>query len=158
MKRVVLVCAIGALVATSRPMHGQGGGSPFIDHSDTGEVIHVLPAPASIHSHHDTQPTDAPAHAGLAVYPASYGLGNLIDHGGHEIPNAGFFAIYWNSSVATSGGSQGNATLRATVAAFAQNYSDGVSYSTADPSADYSIVQQYGSTDAISPVLFWRGD
>jgi hypothetical protein len=158
MKRLVLVCAIAAIVAASKPTQGQGGGNPFHDHSDTGAVIHVLPLPASIHSPHDTQPTDAPPHAGFAVYPASYGSGTLIDHGGHQIPNARFFAIYWNSSVANSGGSQGNPTLQATVASFAQNFSDGLAYSTSDPSADYSIVQQFGSSDAISPVLFWGGD
>ena len=47
-----------------------------------------------------TQPTDAPAALGTAVYPASYGSGNLIDHGGpanvecgipgHLLEHAGF--------------------------------------------------------------------
>jgi hypothetical protein len=152
------VCAIVSLIANGGRMHGQHGGNPFVDHSDTGETIHVLPAPASIRSPHDTQPTDAAPRAGLAVYPASYGSGSLVNHGGHQIPNAGFFAVYWNSTVANSAGAQGYGTLRSEIAAFAQSFADGVPYSPSDPSADYTIVQQYGAADAISPVLFWAGD
>jgi hypothetical protein len=47
MKRVVLACAITTLVvAAGQLTFGQGRGNPFIDHSDTGETIHVLPAQA----------------------------------------------------------------------------------------------------------------
>jgi hypothetical protein len=159
MRRFVYALAALALLAGGRQMFGQGGGNPFTDHSDTGETVHVLPAPASIHSPHETQPIDAPPRAGLAVYPGSYGSGNLVNHGGHEIPNAGFFAIYWNSTVANSAGSQGYGTLRDQVAGFAQMFSDGVPYTQTDPSADYTIVQQYVvAADTISPVLLWAGD
>jgi len=158
MRRVALGFAIAVCAAGVATVNGQGGGNPFIDHSDTGETVHILPAPASLHSPHATNPTDAPSHQGLAVYPASYGSGNLVNHGGHQIPNAGFFAIYYNNGVASSPGSQGYGTLRSEVAAFAQMFSDGVSYAQNDPSADYTIVQQYGASDAISPVLLWAGD
>ncbi len=57
---------------------GQGKGHPFWDRSDTGDIIHVLPPQASIHSPRDTQPTFAPPSSGTAVYAASYGSGNLI--------------------------------------------------------------------------------
>jgi len=159
MKRIALACAVAAFAAAgANRLHGQGGGNPFIDHSDTGETVHVLPTPASAHSPRATQPTDAPAHSGLSVFPASYGSGNLIDHGGHQISFAGFFAIYWNGTVANSAGTQGNATLRSTVQNFVLDYSDGQPYSQSDPSADYSIVQQYGSADAIGATLSWAGD
>ncbi|HEY6213838.1 MAG TPA: hypothetical protein VIW45_16205 [Vicinamibacterales bacterium] len=161
MRRFAYACAlatIAALAAGSRSTVGQERGNPFIDHSDTGETIHVLPPPAAIRSPRDTAPTDAPAHKGLSVFPASYGSGNLIDHGGREISLAGFFAIYWNGSVANSAGTQGNADLRSTVQNFILDYSDGQPYSQTDPSADYSIVQQYGSTDAIDATLAWAGD
>ena len=103
MKRVVFSIAIVALFVASRLTFGQG--NPFIDHSDTGETVHVLPPEAAIHSPHDTQPTIAPVRPGLSVYGASYGSGNLLNHGGHQISSAGFFAIYWNGTVANAGGS-----------------------------------------------------
>src|SRR4051812_44869721 len=95
MKRIAFCSALALFMAggLTLKMHGQGGGNPFIDHSDTGETIHVLPAPASIHSPHATQPTDAPAHRGAAVFPASYGSGSLVNHGGHQIPFAVFYPI-----------------------------------------------------------------
>lgn len=157
MKRTLFLIATVALVMQGRQTLGQGGGNRFIDHSDTGEVVHVLPDPASIRSPHDTQPTDAPARGKLQVYPPSYGSGNLTNHGGHEIPFAGFFAIYWNSTVAGSAGSQGYSTLRSEVTAFATNFSDGQPYNQSATS-DYTIVQQYSATDAISPVLAFAGD
>ncbi|MGE5243533.1 MAG: hypothetical protein ACM3SQ_04835 [Betaproteobacteria bacterium] len=158
MKRVAVGIAMLSLVAGGRLLSGQGRGNPFVDHSDTGETVHVLPPPASIRSPRDTQPTDAPARSGLKVYSPSYGSGNLVNHGGHEIPFAGFFAIYWNSTVANSAGSQGYASLRSEVAAFATDFSDGAGYTQSDKSADYSIIQQYGATDAISPILAFVGD
>jgi hypothetical protein len=119
-------------------------GNPFIDHSDNGETIHVLPTPASIRSPRDTQPTTAPPRKGTAVYPASYGSGNLIDHGGLEIGNAGFQAIYWNSSVANSVSTQ--------IGAFVSAFADKADW---DSSAtdDYTIVQQYGSKTPIASTL-----
>jgi hypothetical protein len=150
MKRVVLACAIASLiVAGGQLTFGQGGGNPFIDHSDTGETIHVLPAPAAIHSPHDTQPSDAPAHRGASVFPASYGSGNLVNHGGHQIPSAGFFAIYWNGAVATSPGSQSQADLRTEVHNFVNSFSG---------HSDYSIITQYSAADTISGALAWVGD
>ena len=158
MKRMVLGVAILSLVVGSRLTQGQGRRhhNPFIDHSDQGDMVHVLPDPETIRSY--THPTDAPARDGLAVYPPSYGSGNLIDHGGHEIPFAGFFAIYWNSTVANSPGSQGYSTLRSQITAFTTTFSDGAPYTPGDPASDYSIVQQYGSRDAISPILAYAGD
>jgi hypothetical protein len=130
--------------------YGQGGGNPFIDHSDTGDTIHVLPAPASIRSPRDTQPTDAPPRSGVSVFPASYGSGNLINHGGREIPFAGFYAIYWNSTVAASTGSQGQQNLQTQVQNFVKGFSN---------SNDYTIITQYsGTLDTISPVLTFVGD
>src|SRR5438094_4615204 len=115
MRRVVFALSFATFVAFagSRVTLGQsrGNGNPFVDHSDTGETVHVLPAPAAIHSPHDTQPTDAPPRQGLTVAPASYGSGTLVNHGGHQIPLAVFFPVYWNNTVAQSAGVQGNTTL-----------------------------------------------
>jgi hypothetical protein len=159
MKRVAVAFALAstfALVASSRVTLGQGNGNPFTDHSDTGETVHILPAPAAIRSPHATQPSDRP-NDGLHVYAASYGSGNLTNHGGHEIPFAGFYAIFWNSMVANSAGSQGYSTLQAQVAEFAQTFSDGAAYSQSDTAADYTIVTQYSATDTIQPSLAYVG-
>ena len=115
---------------------------PFIDHNDNGETIHVLPPPAAVHSPRDTQPTDAPVVNGTAVFPPSYGSGNLNDHGGPEIPDAQFRAIYWNSSVANSTAtSLGYATIKDQINGFANVFSDGGNWDNS-PTDDYTIVQQ----------------
>jgi hypothetical protein len=147
MKRLLFAFAIASIAAGTGAVRAQRGDNPFIDHSDTGETIHVLPAPASIRSPHDTQPTDAPR--GFTTYPASYGSGNLNNHGGHEIPMAGFFAIYWNPAVANSAGSQGSSTLQTQVYNFVSAFSN---------RNDYTIITQYSANDTISPILAWAGD
>ena len=111
-------------------------GNPFIDHSDNGETVHILPTPASIRSPRDTQPTTAPPQKGTAVYPASYGSGNLIDHGGMEIGSAGFQAIYWNKSAAS---------VQPQITAFVSAFADSANWDN-DATDDYTIVQQYGSS------------
>jgi len=130
-----------------------GDRDPFLDRADTGELIHVLPMPASIHSPRDTQPTDAPPSSETAAYPASYGSGNLVDHGGKEMGNAGFVAIYWNTSVSNSvQTSLGYPTIKEQVNAFVSAFSGSGNWSSR-PTDDYTIIQQYGSRVSISPVL-----
>ena len=112
----------------------QGNGDPFLDRSDTGEIIHVLPGPAAVHSPHDTQATFVSS--GSSVYPASYGSGNLIDHGGNVMNMPNFYAIYWNSAVASSTAtSLGWATIESQISAFVGTFLNGL--------ADYNIVGQY---------------
>ena len=50
---LIIALSIGYLGAQER------GRSLFVDHSDTGETVHVLPSQAAVHSPHDTQPTIA---------------------------------------------------------------------------------------------------
>src|SRR5262245_19919474 len=102
MRRIGLGCAVALLLAGGSQMAGQRGGNPFIDHSDTGERLHILPAPAAVRSPHDPQPTCADLGGETKVFSASYGPGNLVDHGGPQISGAGFKAIYWNANVANS--------------------------------------------------------
>ncbi len=162
MKKAPAMLAAAALIvlgasAPARSEEGKAPANPFLDHADTGEIIHVLPSPASIRSPHDTQPTDAPPSNATAVYPASYGSGNLIDHGGPEIPNAGFIAVYWNSTVANATGtSLGYATVEAQVSGFVGSFSDNGNW---DNSAtdDFTIVQQYGSNLPIASTFQYRG-
>jgi len=145
---LIVALSIGYLGAQER------GRSLFVDHSDTGETVHVLPPQAAVHSPHDTQPTIAPVKPGLSVYPPSYGSGNLLNGGGPQISNAGFFAIYWNGAVANASGagvtSLGYATLQAQISAFTSLFADNSNYSQTDAGADFTITQQYGTQNAIS--------
>jgi hypothetical protein len=145
---------VAALIATMAARAGaQQSRSPFIDRSDTGEVVHVLPPPAALHSPRDTAPTNAPVVNGTQVFPASYGSGNLVDHGGPEMFNASFRAIYWNSSVASSTAtSLGYATIQRQIDGFINAFSGTTNY-TGSATSDFTIVQQYGSSSWISPLL-----
>ena len=135
MKRVIVAVATLTMLAGTTLILGQDRGNPFIDHSDNGETIHVLPPQAAIHNPHDNGPTDASPHSGYAVYGASYGSGNLSYHGGPVMGDANFQAVYWNSSLASQ--------IQSGIDGFVGSYSDGLAYSNSDPSADYTIVQQY---------------
>jgi hypothetical protein len=145
--------AVVATLAAGLMVYGQQGQpDPFHDQSDTGEIIHVLPGPAAVHSPRDTQPSFAPPQSGASVFPASYGNGNLNYHGGNVMTGPQFYAIYWNSAVANSQAtSQGYATVQNQIAAFIGTFFTGTSYtgSTVD---DYSIVGQYGDSGGRSPV------
>ena len=152
MKRFALALVITGLSVGNPWAQGQGR-SPFVDHSDTGETIHVLPPQAAIHSPHDTQPTFAPLLDKTAVYAASYGSGNLTNHGGPIISDAGFFAIYWNSAVANSNRtSLGYTAISKQLTAFVNSFPNNSNYS-GSATDDYEIVQQYGSGVAIANTL-----
>jgi len=154
----VRLCGWGAaavlvgVVAIART-GAQDAGNPFIDHGDRGETIHVLPAPAALHNPNFDQPTDAPVSDKTQVFPASAGSGNLIDHGGPEISNAQFRAIYWNSSVANSTAtSLGYPTLSAQINGFINIFASNTNWNNSN-TADYTIVQQYGSSNSIANSL-----
>jgi hypothetical protein len=155
MKKLFVSCGVTALVAATWMTSGaaQDERHPFWDHSDTGEVIHVLPPKAALHSPHDTGPSDAPVLHETVVYPASYGSGNLFDFGGPEISNAGFMAIYWNTAASDSAQtSLGYGTIKEQIDAFISVYSDGTNWDNSS-SDDYTIIQQYGSHTFIAPTL-----
>ena len=156
MNRPLMTVVLAALFAAGWFAFGQAQGppgDPFFDRGDNGELIHVLPTPASIHSPRDTQPTDAPPVRGTAVYPASYGSGNLTDHGGREIADAGFLAIYWNTQVSNSTQtSLGYGTIQQQVGAFVSSFPDNANWDNSSTD-DYTIVQQYGSRSSIAPTL-----
>ena len=144
--------AVCAFSLASR-LVGQKDDHPFRDRSDTGAIVHVLPSPEVIGPRSGMRPTIAPDRPGLSVYGPSYGSGNLIDHGGPQVSAAGFFAIYWNGSVANAGGSVtslGYATLQSQISAFTALFADNSNYSQSDAGADYTVIQQYGTSNAIS--------
>jgi hypothetical protein len=147
-----LAIAVIAGVISVRGL-AQGPDDPFHDHNEQGEVVHVLPSPALLHNPHFSGSTDAPVLNETSVFPASYGSGNLTDHGGPEIPNAEFRAIYWNSSVANSTAtSLGHPTISEQITAFISYYGTVNNYSGSSTD-DYSIIQQYGSKNPIASGL-----
>jgi len=152
-KRFTSAFAVVTVVGVTAILMGQSG-NPFVARNQHGETVRILPTPASIRTPHDPDPLFAPAQPGYSVYRSSYGAGNLQNHGGHQIPNAGFFAIYWNGTVANAGGSGvtslGYSTLQAQISAFTAAFADGRNYTQTDPNADYTVIQQYGQTDPIS--------
>lgn len=146
MKRALFASALALLIVggLNLKMHGQNAANPFLGHSDRGEIIHVLPPPAAIREAHDPDPIFAPPSNQTTVYRASYGTRKLVDHGGLEIPDAGFYAIYWNSAVAGSTATSHNTTIQTEIDNFIASFPDNANYdrSTTD---DYTIIQQYGS-------------
>jgi len=94
------------------------------------------------------------------VYSPSYGTGVLLNHGGPVMTNAGFWALYWNSSVANSTQTSINqstgakyASLREQMDAFLVAFGNDAPYSQT-PTDDFSIVQQYGGP-ITSTVHYW---
>ena len=160
--RITTVASVAALALLGVPRHAASQGeNPFVGHSDTGETVHVLPTPASVRSPRDTGPTMAPAGNEAAVYGASYGSGLLSNHGGPVIGTAGFWALYWNSSVANATQTSINqatgtkyASLATQMDAFLTSFGNDSTYSSQATTDDFSIVQQYGPSIA-STVQNW---
>lgn len=159
--RITTVGCLVTLALLGMPRYAASQGrNPFVDHADTGETVHVLPAPASIRSPRDTGPTIAPPGSAPGVYGASYGSGLLVNHGGPVMSNAGFWALYWNSSVANATQTSINQStgtkypsLLAQVDAFVTSFGISAPYSHA-PTDDFPIVQQYGPSIS-STVTNW---
>ena len=147
--RLTTLVSLTGLILLGSPRHADAQGqNPFVDHSDTGETVHVLPTPASIHSPRDTGPTMAPPTNELTLYPASYGAGLVLkNHNGPVISDAGFYALYWNSTAAHAKDTSMNyATLKEQMDAFITSFGDGLASSQLPPTDDFAIVQQYGAS------------
>jgi hypothetical protein len=146
MKKAALILAVLTLASCMQPMADGDQqetlalDSAFLDHSDDGSMLHVLPAHAALV--HGEQPVVAPSNA-AGVYPPSYGFGPLVDHNGDEIANAAVQQVYWNGSIANgTSTSLGYANIAAQESAFLAAFGGGV--------ADYDVIEQYGSTDPIA--------
>ena len=119
-----------------------------------GETVEVMPTPESVRIKHDQQPLDAPPSGRTKIYRASYGSGNLIDHGGPQIANAAFQALYWNAAVACATATSTlngvhYTTLQGQMHAFIGAFSSPSNWSNL-PTDDYTIIQQYGSRNPIA--------
>lgn len=148
MRRISVLLAGLAVLGTAGLHYAQTGpaGNPFIHVSEAGREVHVLPPPGLLRAPGDAVPLFASPSNATTVYRPNYGSGNLIDHGGPEIANAGFFAIYWNTTVANSqvSTSTTTVTLQAYLNGFINAFSDGRSWDNSRTD-DYTIIQQYGS-------------
>jgi len=158
MKRFTIALSLAAALAASQYVSGQEGGNPFVHRGDRGETVHILPPPAAIRAPHDPDPIFAAPAEGASVYKASYGTRKLLDHGGPEMSGASFWAIFWDSTTAgspeTSNSTSSHyADLQSQMAAFVASFADNRNYSSSDPSADFTIVQQYGTTAPIANSL-----
>lgn len=129
---VVLLCAVSL---SARAADDEATANGWRVKGERGETVKVLPPAARVPSAAG-HPVDAPI-TGLTVYPASYGSGNLIDHLGLEIANAGFYQIYYDSSISTS--------ITTGINGFINVYGSGI--------PDYKIIQQYGSHATIAATL-----
>jgi hypothetical protein len=165
-KQMIGVAACSALLVLGGTVYAQGNepgqnqnqqgnsGNPFKQTTDSGDEAHVFPT-SDVLLGSGVAPTLAPKNGrGQAtVYPASYGSGNLINHGGPQIPNASYYPVFWNSSVANSSDtSPGYASISAQIQAFVLAFGSGNDYSGA-PTDDLSILQQYGNANPISSKL-----
>ena len=159
MKKTALVVSSVAVMTLGGLALAQGQ-NPFRGKSDNGEILHILPPVAALHSPHATGPTFAAPSQETQVYAASYGSGALVNHGGGVMSNAGFWAIYWNSTVAGATQTSINQTtgvkfakLQDQMDAFVTSFGANAPYSSS-PTDDFSIVQQYG-TAITSTVHNW---
>jgi hypothetical protein len=157
-----LLCVGGRSLLYAGDEDGQGqnqnqqgnADDPFHGKTDSGDDAHILPTPDILLGKNGAKPSFASKNtAGKAtVFQAPYGSGNLINHGGPEISNASFYAVYWNSSVANSTQSTGYTTVSQQIQAFVLSFGSGNNYSGA-PTDDFSIIQQYGTANPISSKL-----
>ena len=142
---VISVLAAGAWAQTTDGV--------FQGTCENGKSVRVVPTTDALERHFGKKPSLAERSNTASVYPPSYGNGNLIAHGGPEISNAGFQAIYWNSSVATSSStSNGYATIQSQTDAFIQAFADNQNWDNSSTD-DYTIIQQYGTGSPIAPTL-----
>lgn len=123
----------------------QNSDNPFIMRGDRAELVHVMATPdrAGIDPSARGVSVDAPQNG--ATYRASYGSGNLVDHGGKVMSNAHVYNIFlYNASSNTS--TAFGSTLNSMVSTFGSGR------------ADYSVVTQYSkSGNAIGSTFAFDG-
>jgi len=134
--------------------HAQTGdeASAFVGLAASGATVRVIPTTDVLESRHGKKPSLALPTNTATVYPGG-GSGNLIAHGGPEIGNAGFQAIYYDSSVANSiSTSNGYLTIQKQIDAFTSAFADNTNWDNSSTD-DYTIIQQYGTTTPIANSL-----
>lgn len=149
---LVSLCSISFLSLTASAQTPDAT-DPFFGHPESGNACHVVPTTDALEKHFGKKPSLAKESKTATVYPPSYGSGLLISHGGPEISNAAFQAIYWNSSVATSTSTSNSyATVQNQVDGFVSHFTDNRNWDNSSTD-DYTIIQQYGTGAPISSTL-----
>jgi hypothetical protein len=154
MRTLTIGLGIAAAVGIgSQGLLGQTDDTPFHVRGERGELVHVLPAPELVQNKSDRNEMFAAPSDTLRVFSASYGSGNLIDHGGLEIANAQVQPIFWSSAVFTDSNASQDGSIGGQIEAFLERYGTGspTNYPGTVNTSDFSIVQQYGSHAAIGP-------
>lgn len=152
---VQLLCALvvfgDAVTAQKQRPDGQ-----FTRYTEDGNRLHIVPSVelmSRIPRIKAANGDEGVVQGFATVYPSPYGQELLTDHGDPEIPNAKVQAVYWNASVANATAtSLGYGTVRDQINGFLNAFADGVNYRDV-ATADYTIIQQYGSNATIAPTL-----
>lgn len=132
-----LTLVAGSVFAQGSPQSD----NPFIMQGDRAELVHIMPTPeaAGIDPAARGTAVDAPEYG--ATFRASYGAGQLLDHGGKVMSNARAFNIYQGTT-----GVEFGSYLDAMVSTFGSGR------------ADYNIITQYSKTgNAISGTFAFDG-
>ena len=142
-----------SLAGAAALISGQGPQSPFISRASDGHRVHILKPPPRIPGPFSPRPMNASPLNQALVYDDWDGTGLLVDHGGPEMGNASVQMIYWNSSASDSTQtSMGYPTIKAQIDAFVTAFGNGVNWLDS-VNDDYTIVQQYGTSNSIAPTL-----
>jgi len=152
MRKAALILTIAALLGATQA-YAQGNSAQAREdgvwriRGDNGEIVHVLPDPASAEAAEHRFGIQPPAEHvnGYSVFGASYGAvpGAMNDHGGAVVSNAAFLAIYYNAATASA--------LQSGISSFLANFSN------SDPGM--KVITQYSKGgNAISATLTHSAD
>jgi hypothetical protein len=131
MKKVAsLMFGMSLVVGSAFAQDNAASDNPFIMQGDRAELIRVMATPDRAGIDPSARGVELNAPQSGATYRASYGAGNLLDHGGAVMSNARVFNIFLGTT-----GAEFGSYLDAMVSTFGNNR------------ADYSIVTQYSKTN-----------
>jgi hypothetical protein len=130
--------SVALLLVASAAFAQNGSSNNWRIRGDNGELVHVLPTPASVQADHDSQPRFAPTNGGyLSTALASYGTvpGHLDNHGGGVMGSGNkFFQIYYTVDTANK--------LQSTISGFVGAFSGS--------SPGMTTLGQYGVSSSIA--------
>jgi len=149
MRRSILFLALIALFGATQALAQPPEDGVWRVRGDKGEIVHVLPGPASAeaaeHRFGGAVPQTPTQMNGYSVFNASYGAvpGQLNDHGGAVVSGAAFLPIFYNAATASA--------LQSGIDAMVNNFSN------TDPGM--KVITQYSKTgNSISAALTHTAD
>jgi hypothetical protein len=137
MKRTAMVILMVAVAASA--MAQNGSSNNWRIRGDNGELVKILPTPASVRAINDPNPTFAPTtgHSGMASALASYGTipGHLDNHGAGVMASGNkIFSIFYTVATANK--------LQATITGFIGSFSG--------TNPGMTVLGQYGVASTLS--------